>query len=109
MPEQPDLQLPEGPRSGGAYHSGDLAYVFGTTDRVGMDWQEFDHRLSEMIVSYWTNFAKNGDPNGGDLPRWRRFDSDSSTLRLGRDTLSVDGIRNGPMQLFEQRFVRSVD
>ncbi|MFT5577843.1 MAG: para-nitrobenzyl esterase [Paraglaciecola psychrophila] len=108
MPEQPDLELLGGPRSGGAYHSGDLAYVFGTTDRVGMDWREEDHRLSDLIVNYWTNFAKTGNPNSDNLPLWRAFDTaHSATLRLGPDATSVNGVRNGPMQLFEQRFERS--
>jgi para-nitrobenzyl esterase len=26
--------------------------------------------LSEQMMSYWTNFAKNGDPNGQGLPSW---------------------------------------
>jgi len=108
MPEKPDLELSAGPRSGGAYHSGDLAYVFGTTKRVGMDWREQDHRLSDLIVNYWTNFAKYGDPNGPGLPQWRAFDADNhATQRLGPDTVSVDGVRNGPMKLFEQRFKRN--
>jgi para-nitrobenzyl esterase len=110
MPEKPDLELAAGPRSGGAYHSGDLAYVFGTTGRVGIDWRKDDHDLSNLIMSYWTNFAKHGDPNGPNLPNWRAFDVDHhATQRLGPDTISVDGIRNGPMQLFEQRFERLKD
>ena len=44
MPDQPFLELEGGPRSGGAYHSGDLAYVFGSLDKVGYDWNEADRR-----------------------------------------------------------------
>ena len=104
-PDNPDLQLEQGPRSGGAYHSGDLAYVFGTTRKVGHDWTEQDHQISEQIMQYWTNFAKTGSPNGAGLPKWQVFDANSlATQFISSNTHSVKGVQNAKMALFQQRF-----
>jgi para-nitrobenzyl esterase len=68
-----DRSLPSAtdPAGLGAYHSGEIEYVFGALDsKAGIPWTAEDRALSELIQKYWTNFARNGDPNGEGLPVW---------------------------------------
>ena len=55
----------------GAWHSSDLWYWFGTLDNCWRPMEEKDRALSDQMVSYLCNFAKNGDPNrAAQLPTW---------------------------------------
>ena len=89
-----------GPKRG-ASHGADLSYVFGTF------WSEpsqADRDLSDLMMTYWTNFAKTGDPNsdgsssGPDEARpadstaltyWPEFDPDQPTVMLLKDGASL--------------------
>lgn len=57
-----------------AYHSAEIEYVFGTLDSKKLPWRPEDYKVSEQMGTYWTNFAKTGNPNGGDTPKWPGYE-----------------------------------
>jgi para-nitrobenzyl esterase len=68
----------------GAFHTSEVPYVFQTISVLHRAWQPEDFKISGEMASYWTNFAKRGDPNGPDLPHWPEFTADSkTTMELG--------------------------
>lgn len=78
-----------------AFHSDDIEYVFGNLDtRPGAEWRPEERRLSDQMMSYWTNFARTGDPNGPGVPLWPRFDKDGTVLHLDSEiTTGPDSTR----------------
>jgi len=67
----------------GAAHATDIEYVFSTLETKKLAWRDSDHKVSDLITSYWTNFAKIGNPNGPGLAQWPAYDAKSrQVLRL---------------------------
>ena len=66
---------PEGsPRAGyGSPHGQDVAYVFQHLNSLSPDATETDPAISDAMATYWTNFAKRGDPNGEGVLLWPAF------------------------------------
>ena len=68
--------------------------MFGTLDtRPGWEVRPEDRKLSEEVMTYWTNFEKNGDPNSAGVPTWPKYGSDDALIHLN------EPITSGPDKL----------
>lgn len=80
------------PLGSGAFHSDEIEYVFGTLDsRPGAHWEPADYKLSDLMQTYWTNFARTGNPNGSgmaDLPNWPQYDASDNWLVMNLNAKS---------------------
>jgi para-nitrobenzyl esterase len=57
----------------GSGHGMDVAYVFEHLNTSNPQTTKSDLEISEAMATYWTNFAKRGDPNGEGVPAWPAF------------------------------------
>jgi len=55
----------------GAPHASELPYLFDLGGRP-RDLTPAQHRLADIMIDYWTRFARTADPNGPSSPPWHR-------------------------------------
>jgi len=74
-------------------HESELRFVW-----AGLGAEESDEsamKLSDAMETYWTNFAKTGDPNGSGLPAWPKY---GATTKQYMDFTSDGPIQKAAMQ-----------
>ena len=81
-----------GPKRG-AFHAEDLAYIF---EPHWGEPTEIDNALSEIMISYWVNFAKTGNPNAKGLAFWPEFEADKATVMHFKDGAHLINLPNRP-------------
>jgi para-nitrobenzyl esterase len=57
----------------GAGHWAELPYVFDHLSQQPWAWSDSDRALANAMATYWTNFARSGDPNGDGVLPWLNF------------------------------------
>lgn len=82
--------VPEAQRaSGDGGHGRELHFIFGAQGVPGaVPFTRADRELGNLVRSYWTNFAKTGDPNGQGLPHWDASAPGERLLAITNDRVS---------------------
>ncbi len=94
VPGQPD-----------AIHSTELSFVFGYYPKEGNlagPYAAADLKFADMVESYFTNFAKTGNPNGAGLPVWPELSAEAAYVKFTREGTVEEGkdLRGGPCNVF---------
>jgi para-nitrobenzyl esterase len=85
----------------GAFHALDLQYVFGNFT-FPFPWDDADRKLSDLIISYWTNFAKTGAPNGVGVPAWPAYNpAEDNVIEFGNKVSVRTHVNQAGLDFFD--------
>ena len=85
-----------------AFHSADLRYVFGTLDGSWRPYGDRDREASAQMLDYLANFARCGDPNGPELPHWKK-----ATRGFFTPVLHIGARRTSMGRVFYGKLIRN--
>jgi para-nitrobenzyl esterase len=87
--QHPDYPADSPQADRGSPHGQDVAYVFQHLNTSNPQITKTDLEISEAMATYWTNFAKTGDPSGAGVPVWPAFsDANPAVMHFNKTPFS---------------------
>ncbi|MDK1023625.1 MAG: carboxylesterase family protein [Gammaproteobacteria bacterium] len=90
-----------------SYHGAEIPYVFDTHD----DWlptEETDRFLTDAMGTFWTQFAKTGNPNAAGLPYWPNYGNSRNYVVLGDRIFAAQNPEREICAIMEKRLQLNV-
>ena len=102
-----------GQEAQGAVHGAELPYIFGYYPKWGNiagKFTDLDIQLSDLMESYWTNFAKTGNPNAAGLSDWPQFGVERKYIRFAQDgkVVPIASLRDGPCGVYRDSLTSKI-
>ncbi len=99
---------PEAPKAVGAPHACEIEYCMGNLPLVDdYAWTADDYTVSKTMMTYFANFIKTGNPNGGDLPEWpaaEAKDKTPSVMIIDTESKAVEAEHDARYEFLDQAF-----
>ncbi len=87
----------------GAFHAGEIGYVFGMLDLWGATPGPADEALSEVMSDAWVRFAATSDPSGPGLDGWEPFTSSNEAyMNFGEAVAAGSSLRMDKVDLIRR-------
>ncbi|NXB35584.1 SASB hydrolase, partial [Eulacestoma nigropectus] len=61
-----------------------------------------ENKLSRTVMRYWTNFAKNGNPNGEGLVHWPQYDLEERYLGIDLEQKAAKKLKERKVEFWAQ-------
>jgi para-nitrobenzyl esterase len=89
-----------------AFHASELPYMTGNLERTPPLWPKIantpeEKRFSDVMIGYWSSFARDGRPVASDAPDWPVYGDERSYMYLGNTPQPMQDLFPGMFELNE--------